>query len=208
MDARTRLVVYQQEARGCARCRDLGLLYEDREHGWSRPLFHRNPTCSSGLLIVLEAPNKEDTFSPAKGHLTCGPKTDPTGQFLYELLTEVLGVTPEDVVFTNAVLCLPKRKNDRYPVTRAQREACQPWLSRLIKDADPAVVVGMGNKALMALRGVERHALTLKEHAGKPHKWFGRSLMPAYHASALGRMKRPKAKQREDFAALRPIIRR
>jgi hypothetical protein len=64
--------------------------------------------------VVGEAPNHADTFDPDKGYLTYDYNTDPTGRFMRTLLIEEAGLRAEevdDVLFTNAVLCLPARRN-------------------------------------------------------------------------------------------------
>jgi uracil-DNA glycosylase family 4 len=137
--------------------------------------------------------------------MTCDPTTDPTGRFIYKLLEHV-GLSPNDVVFTNAVLCLPAASSGKFPVSAAQRHACSSWLRRLIVDLDPKAVVTCGAQALNATKLLERHGLTLKSNAGKLENWFGRTLLPLYHPSALGRVSRPEKLQRLDIEALLPLL--
>lgn len=170
------------------------------------PLFHIEGSFRSGVVLVLEAPNFKDTYELEKGRMTCDPDTDPSGQFMLELLAHV-GLTPEDVMMTNAVLCLPTRSNGKHPVKAAQRKLCRPWLERLIVDSDAAVVAAMGAQALEALKAVEPHALRLKADVGRAHPWFGRQLVPLYHTSQLGRVDRSAEMQLRDIDAVRPFIR-
>lgn len=128
-----------------------------------------------------------------------------------QLLVEEVGLADEeinDVLFTNAVLCLPKLKGEKYPVSTKQLDLCQSWLVRLIHDADVKVVVTMGGMPLQALARIERHGLTLRTGVGKLHPWFGRQLLPLYHAGLLGRISRPAALQRADIRPLRAFLRR
>jgi uracil-DNA glycosylase family 4 len=168
-------------------------------------LFDRDASCPSGVLVVAEAPNHDDTFSADKGYLTYDIETDPTGNFTRELLASV-GLVPSDVLFTNAVLCLPALRGKRYQVTRGIKEACSPWLRRLIIDAEARVVVTLGAKALNAVRLIEDHGMPqLKGNSGKPIPWFGRHLLPLYHPGRLGRISRSQQDQYADISTLRNI---
>lgn len=171
-------------------------------------MLQPSPTGSLGILIVGEAPNWDATYDANKGYLTYDADTDPTGQFMRRLLVEEVGLSePEidDVLFTNGVLCLPTRKGERFPVSAKQTDLCKPWLVRLIEDAAVKVVVTMGGKPLEAVNRIERHGLTLK-NAGALHPWFGRKLLPLYHAGLLGRISRPEAQQRRDIRVLRTFL--
>jgi len=55
----------------------------------------------------------------------------------------------------------------------------------------------------VALNRIERHGLVLKHAAGRIHGWYGRKLLPLYHAGLLGRVSRNEAAQRADMRALR-----
>jgi uracil-DNA glycosylase family 4 len=169
-------------------------------------MLARTPTAALGVLVVGEAPNHADTFALDKGYLTYDDDTDPTGRFMRTLLIEEAGLRAEevgDVLFTNAALCLPARRNDKHPVSVKQVDACKPWLARLIDDAEITIVVTMGVTALRALNRIERHGLLLKQAAGRLHSWHGRKLLPLYHAGLLGRLSRNEAAQRADIRALR-----
>ena len=63
----------------------------------------------------------------------------------------------------------------------------------------------MGATPLRALKRIERHELTLKD-AGQLHPWFGRAVLPLYHAGRLGRVSRPEPLQRRDIRALREFL--
>jgi uracil-DNA glycosylase family 4 len=155
---------------------------------------------------VAEAPNHADTFDENKGYLTYDSETDPTGRFTVELLASV-GLKPEDVLITNAVLCLPARKGERHPVSTRQVDFCGTWLERLIRDADPAVVVTLGAQALTALGRLEPHGLDLRTGVGKLHPWKGRHLLPLYHPGMLSRnLSRSAAEQLQDIAVLKSVL--
>jgi len=208
-DRLRRLETFQADAKACTRCHDyegVNLLFVDPVRGCAAPMLARSPTALLGILVVGEAPNHADTFDPDKGYLTYDYDTDPTGRFMRALLIEEAGLTADEighVLFTNAVLCLPARRNDKHPVSIRQVDACKPWLVRLLEDADLSIVVTMGATALRALNRIERHGLVLKHAAGRIHGWYGRKLLPLYHAGLLGRVSRNEAAQRADMRALR-----
>lgn len=204
-----RLAMFQADALSCTRCRDHGganLLFVDPAGGCAKPILAREPTAALGVLVVGEAPNHADSYHADKGYLTYDDQTDPTGRFMRSLLIDDAGLRPDeinDVLFTNAALCLPARRNDKHPVSVKQVDACKPWLVRLIRDAEISIVVTMGATALRALNRIERHGLVLKAAAGHLHDWQGIKLLPLYHAGLLGRISRNEAAQRADMRALR-----
>lgn len=199
-----RLSAFQREVSGCTRCHAQRLVYGGPE-GTAYPLFQVAPTGAARVLVVAEAPNLADTFDPAKGRITYEADTDPTGVFACKLIASV-GLRVEDVLFTNAVLCLPARKNGKHPVGARQIELCRPWLAQLIEVADPLVVVTFGARALASLNGLEKHSLALKAGVGKLHPWRGRWLLPLYHPGQLGRVTRRASQQLEDIAVLREYL--
>jgi uracil-DNA glycosylase family 4 len=200
-----RLAQFNEDVAGCTSCIATGLIFSD-ERGCARPLTTKSPSGALGVLVVGEAPNVDDTFSAAKRYLTYDSDTDPTGRFMRSLLIDEAGIRPaeiDDIVFTNAALCLPKRQRGKFPVVASQMANCTPWLSRLVDEAEPTIVVTMGAVALRAVSLVARHHLKLKSAAGRVHDWNGRKLLPLYHASVLGRINRPDSDQRRDMRALR-----
>ena len=104
------------------------------------------------------------------------------------------------------MLCLPHGEGGRYLVTAKLRNACRPWLERLITDVEARVVCAVGAKALESLGRVERHGLKLNEHAGQLHPWFGRKILPLYHPRRLGRVSRSAEQQKKDIEALVPEL--
>jgi uracil-DNA glycosylase len=204
-DVMARLSIFNTDASACTRCRSLGLLHTEAR-GVARPVLTKNPNGSLGVLVVGEAPNVDDTFNPAKRYLTYDGDTDPTGRFMRSLLIEEGGLTEDelnDVLFTNAVLCLPRKQSDKFPVTARHLRECSQWLKRLIDDSASTIVVTMGATALRAAGLVAPHSLDLRAGVGKLHNWYGRRLLPLYHAGRLGRISRPEADQRRDMRALR-----
>ena len=60
---------------------------------------------------------------------------------------------------------------------------CSQFLRRTIELIDPALVVTLGTVALEALKLIEDHAFTLRDHATMIQSWNGRALIPLYHPS-------------------------
>lgn len=199
------LQIVQSEAATCVRCRDEGLLFRHADGRWAQPLFHRDTTCPSRIVMVAEAPNLADTFDPDKGRITVDAETDPTGRFMRQLL-ESVGLRPEDVLVTNTALCLPAKNGGKFAVKAPIARNCRPWLERLIVAADARVVVTWGAVALLGTRNVERHTLELREAVGRLHPWFGRQLLPLYHPGLLARKNRSTAQQLEDISCLRTVL--
>lgn len=171
----------------------------------ARPLFTKYEPIRPRVLFIAEAPNLDDTVK--HGHLTIDGDTDPTGKLLHELIHGALGLRLEDVAFTNAVLCLPKGRAGKYPVTGSLRDACRPHLVSFIEALAPAVVATLGAKALEAAARVERHGLgKMRDAAGRSVSWQGRTLFALAHPSYLGRISRKLEAQREDWRTLRRLL--
>ena len=199
---------WRAEMRACRRCfkQHPEVIYAGPE-GEARPLFHEQGDLEADLLFVAEAPNFEDTFYPDKGKMTIEPHPDPTGSWVYRALTEILELTPAEVLFTNAVLCLPAKRGGKHTVKAAMRKACSGHLRRMIEEVNPKVVATLGASALQAVKEIEHHTLKLREAVAAPHDWFGRLLFPLYHPSMLGRVSRPEGQQEADWLALRDVLR-
>src|SRR4051812_9303553 len=141
--------------RGCRDCHAGGLLHCEAGRE-AHPLFFYEGDFSSKLLLILEAPNYDDTFT--WGRITVDDDKDPSGEFLRRCLREDLGLHPKDVMITNSVLCLPARAvTGKYTVTQAVRKACSRRLAMFIDQVNPAVVATLGVKALHALKLIEKH---------------------------------------------------
>ena len=74
-----RLSLFQTDAKACTSCHEPDLLYVHEQHGHARPMLQASPTGALGILVVGEAPNKDDTYNPTKGHLTYDADTDRPG---------------------------------------------------------------------------------------------------------------------------------
>lgn len=187
----------------CTRCQSL------LEPG-AYPLFQKAPSLPCRVLFILEAPNRDDTFDPAKGHLTYDTDTDPSGRFFRELYLTVANMKMEELYVTNSVLCLPKRKNDRHPVSGKMMRLCTDNIREMIDVFQPRIVCPVGTVALRALRLIEDHGQErLREAVAKRIPWHGRILFPLYHTGMLARngpSGRNAVQQREDWQELAQLL--
>ncbi len=169
-----------------------------------------HPSKNYDILFVVEAPNLTDTVDGQKGYLTVDPNTDPSGKLFYDLFTNELQLSIENLFVTNSVLCLPaEKKEGEYPVTAKLRSNCKNNLIRLIEEFDPIIVCPLGNIALAATKSIDNHTYSrMKDAVVKETIWFNRILFPLYHTGSKARNKRngrPEELQREDWRKLKQL---
>lgn len=199
---------FKTACRQCTRCHETGLRCTD-----AFPLFMKQAPVNTDILLILEAPNWNDTFTPSKRYLTVDPDTDESGAFLWDLFTNELRLNPDQHLFlTNSVLCLPHiglGKSGGFPVTQKQIISCSPWLKRLIDDFQPKIVCTLGVTALRATDRIDRHGKQrLSDAVGRAIPWHDRLLYPLYHTGQLARKPptgRSDDQQREDWRKLRQL---
>lgn len=137
-----------------------------------------NGTLNPKVMFVAEAPGRQGadrTRRPFYG--------DNSGKN-FQTLLDSIGLRREEIFITNAVLCSPRTETDanRKP-TRTEIKNCSSYLERTIELIDPMVIATLGSVALDAIKAVRPHELKLKEDAGSPIVWYGRTLIPLYHPS-------------------------
>ena len=146
------------------------------------------------LFVVGEAPGaREDEGGQ--------PFVGRSGQLLFRLLDDELGLSRDDCFVTNAVKCRPP--GNRVP-TRRELATCRPWLDTQFALAAPRAVLALGATAARATFG-------LREPMGVVH---GRvSLVgvlagvATYHpAAALRGGGRIEATIRADLAVLATLL--
>jgi DNA polymerase len=167
-------------------------------------LSELNGALDAHVLFIGEAPGRQG------GDRTRIPFTgDQSGRNFDRYLASIR-LKREQIFITNAVLCNPRKESgaNRKPTT-AEIANCSKFLRRLIALLDPRVVVTLGAVSLDALRSIEYHALSLKEHAGTIHVWNGRLLVPVYHPSphVLASHRREPA-QMKDYKAIARALKR
>lgn len=121
----------------CTRC-DLSLTRQRVVIG-SGPL---SPT----LLVVGEAPGRSEDEGGE-------PFIGRSGQLLFRLIGEEVGVTRSQCFVTNVVKCRPP--NNRTP-TRHELVTCNPWLRAQLEEVRPRVVLALGNTAARSVFGYDQ----------------------------------------------------
>ncbi len=119
-----------------------------------------------GLLILGEAPGKDEVL---KGR----PFVGKSGKLLQETL-KVLGVNPQDVYMTNAVLCRPPTKDgkDTPPKPKAVAACNDRLMSEIREYVKPSKILILGGTGLQAL--------TSPGKAAKISKWQGQGFNFTY----------------------------
>jgi DNA polymerase len=98
------------------------------------------------LLVVGEAPGRSEDEGGE-------PFIGRSGQLLFRLIVEEVGITRAECFVTNVVKCRPP--NNRTP-TRHELDTCQPWFRAQLDDVQPRVVLALGNTAARSIFGYER----------------------------------------------------
>lgn len=182
------------EARECRLCPALA----DKNAVLSR----LNGSLTPKVFFVAEAPGRQGadrTRRPFYG--------DKSGKNL-QILLDSVGLSREDIFITNSVMCSPRSATDanRKP-TAAEIRNCSGFLRRQIELIAPPVVATLGSVALNAVKALEDHALTLKDHAGTINAWNGRVLVPLYHPSPqVVAMQRGLSLQLENFRSIGMVV--
>ena len=166
-------------------------------------LSHLNGTIHPRLMFIAEAPGRnggDRTRIPFHG--------DTSGQN-FEILLTSTGLTRAEIFIANSVLCSPRKPsgaNDR--PTKAEIRNCSGFLRRLIELLNPPVIATLGAVALDALRLIEPHDYSLREHAANILHWNGRLLVPLYHPSPQVIITvRPLEQQKRDYRMLPRALR-
>ncbi len=169
--------------------------------GRRRVLTTANGAIDAPVMFIAEAPGRgggEKTGIPFSG--------DFSGRTFERLLSEI-GWTRDDIFITNAALCNPQGPTGaNRPPSRQELANCSGHLRATLVIVDPPVVVTLGAVALAALGRIEPHGLKLTETRGRPHTWYGRTLVPLFHPSPKVLAWFPYARMAEDFRTLRAIV--
>jgi len=165
--------------------------------GRRKVLSLANGSIESKVLFVAEAPGRlgaERTGIPLYG--------DRAGDNFEKLLRSV-GWNREQVFITNAILCNPQ-KDDGNNGTPTQKEItnCSAHLKMVITLLKPDVVVTLGKVALEALNLISPHRIGFSEGVAQMVPWWNRKLFPLYHPGPRALIRRPFAKQCDDFRLL------
>lgn len=163
-----------------------------------------NGPVNARVMFIGEAPGRKGadrTRIPFSG--------DQSGKNFERFLASI-SLTREDIFITSAALCNPRSASgaNRRPATSEIRN-CSDFLKRSIELVDPRVLVTLGTVALDALKLVHYHEFSLKNDAGRIHRWNGRLLVPLYHPSPQVLItSRKEAAQLKDYQVVARAIRR
>jgi uracil-DNA glycosylase family 4 len=95
------------------------------------------------LLVVGEAPGRSEDEGGE-------PFIGRSGQLLFRLIEDEVGLTRDQCFVTNVVKCRPAK--NRIP-RRDELDACYPWFVAQLAEVTPRVVLALGNTAARAVLG-------------------------------------------------------
>jgi DNA polymerase len=125
----------------------------------------------AALVIVGEAPGRSEDEGGQ-------PFIGRSGQLLFRLLGEEIGLTREECYVTNVVKCRPPK--NRPPRVRELR-ACGIWWDLQLAQMSPRVIMTLGNTASRAVLGTDAK---IGDIHGRVHEVDGRVVIPTYHPAA------------------------
>ena len=125
----------------------------------------------------------------------------------FERLMDVAGLTREQFYITNAVLCSPVDAEGKGRKAREDElRACSRFLSGLIVELDPKLIVTLGATALRALQQLAPHGVTLLDQVGQPKRWMARWLLPLYHPGPRAMIHRTWGEQQRDYIIWKSLL--
>ena len=127
----------------------------------------------------------------------------------FQILLDSIALDRSEIFITSAVMCSPRSATDanRRP-TRVEIKNCSSYLQRVLEVIDPPLIATLGSVALEALKLIQYHEFTLREHAGTRQSWNGRTLVPLYHPSPqVIASQRGMSTQLEHFQSLKELLR-
>jgi uracil-DNA glycosylase family 4 len=191
-----RFIELAAEAAGCTRCPAMC--------GRVAVMSELNGPLDARVMFIGEAPGRKGadrTRVPFSG--------DQSGKNFDRFIASV-GLTRAEIFITSAALCNPRSASgaNRRPTAREVAN-CADFLTLTVQLVDSPVIVTLGGVALAALKLVHYHEFSLKEHAGKIHRWHGRLLVPLYHPSPQVLItSRDERAQLKDYKVVARAIRR
>ncbi|NNN00270.1 MAG: uracil-DNA glycosylase [Acidimicrobiaceae bacterium] len=125
------------------------------------------------LVVIGEAPGRVEDEGGA-------PFIGRSGQLLFRLIDEEIGLSRDQCFVTNVVKCRPP--GNRTP-KRVEISTCRPWLDEQMRRVSAHVVLVLGNTAARALLA---HTRTMGEVHGRVFNLDEKKVVATYHpASAL-----------------------
>jgi len=126
---------------------------------------------SARLVVIGEAPGASEDQGGE-------PFIGRSGQLLFRLIEEELGLTRAQCFVTNVVKCRPPQ--NRRP-TPHEIGTCRPWLDEQLRQTAPRVVLALGNTAAHAVLGYEQG---IGQTHGRVADLDGVSAVATYHPAA------------------------
>jgi uracil-DNA glycosylase family 4 len=132
------------------------------------------------------------------------PFVGAAGQLLNRMISEVLGLTRDDVYVGNVIKCRPPGNRDPQ---EDEIESCTPWLVEQVSLIQPRVIVTLGN---FATKFVLQTAQGITRMRGRTYPWHGRTVVPTFHPAAIlrggGESSRQFLEFRDDFELVRETL--
>jgi len=167
----------------CRRC----TLSEGRRH-----VFSGAGRASARLVVLGDQPAPEDDSSGE-------PFAGLAGLLLTRML-KAIGQPRESVFLTHLVKCRAAEGRDP---SRAELDACRPFLLRQIDALGPAVVLTLGPLATAEIMGSTEVFGDLR---GRAHSALGTTVIPTFHPAYLLREPRMKRHAWEDLRRVRALL--
>ena len=143
------------------------------------------------LMVIGEAPGRAEDEGGA-------PFIGRSGQLLFGLLEEEVGLRREQCFVTNVVKCRPPENRDPLP---GEISACNDYLDRQIATLKPQVIVTLGRISMAKFFGGEK----ISAIHGRPRKFDSYICVPMFHPAAALRTESYKVALREDFKKI-PLV--
>ncbi len=170
--------------RACTRC----ALATSRTH-----VVVGSGSLSSRLLVIGEAPGRDEDLQGQ-------PFVGRSGQLLFRLLVEEVGLSREECYVTNTLKCRPP--GNRAPVP-AELAACRPWLDEQRDESAAPVTLAVG---LTAAREVLGATLPMGRIHGRPRHLGRGSGLATYHPAAALRNPEIVDVMRADLQVVRALL--
>jgi DNA polymerase len=166
-------------------------------HSRSQIVIDRGDEAASIMLISERPGDNED--------MTGKPFVGRAGELLDKMLAAIGLDSNKDVIIANVTKCMPE--SDRSP-TRAEVEACMPFLEKQIELVSPRVIVILGAVALKWFDPA-RSDIKMEQEAGKFFElpqFPGIQFVVLYNPAFLLRDPRKKPVTWEHLKALRAFL--
>lgn len=148
------------------------------------------------FVIVGEAPGRHEDEGGE-------PFVGRSGQLLFRLIADEVGLTRGQCYVTNVVKCRPP--NNRTPKS-SEIAACRPWWEIQCRTMYPDVVVTLG---LTSTKSVTGQRASMSELHGEVVRRDGLAIVPTYHpAAALRQGPSVEAMMRADLRVARGLLHR